>query len=261
MGTLTWALLLFTVIVYITSLLFRELFGRVKKDNIYEYFNSVPRSMLTTFRCSFGDCSSAGGMPIFEHVHMEYGVMASGLYCLFVFSVTIGLFNVISAIFVERTMSVALALNHEKKVARLNNSALWDTRIATVIHRLIDLSGSALSFCKMSEAVDEVIAMEVPNKVLDGVLHDSVVVAALNDLDIDPGDHQYLSDILDPDNSGGVCVSELVDGLRRLRGDPRRSDIVTVDLMVRSMQRQVGAIDASVAALVEQLLPSRDAAS
>ena len=39
-------------------------------------------------------------------------------------------------------------------------------------------------------------------------------------------------------------------GLARLRGDPRRSDIVAVDLMVRSLQagRRLGASRASAAA-------------
>merc|ERR1712113_1283932 len=39
--------------------------------------------------------------------------------------------------------------------------------------------------------------------------------------------------------SGTVAIHELVDGLRRLRGEPRRSDIVKVDLMVRSMQQDI----------------------
>merc|ERR1712139_4553 len=64
----------------------------------------------------------------------------------------------------------------------------------------------------------------------------------LDALDIDKEDHKRLSDILDPDHSGTVGVLELVDGLKRLRGEPRRSDIVTVDLMVRALQEKVHEI-------------------
>merc|ERR1712129_202871 len=65
---------------------------------------------------------------------------------------------------------------------------------------------------------------------------------ALIELDIDPEDHKYLSDILDPDNSGTIGVLELVDGLQRLRGEPRRSDTIAIDLMVRSLQEKVDDI-------------------
>jgi len=65
---------------------------------------------------------------------------------------------------------------------------------------------------------------------------------ALEELDIQKTDHRYLSDILDPDNSSTIGVFELIDGLQRLRGDPRRSDIIAVDLMVRSIQLKIDDI-------------------
>lgn len=58
-------------------------------------------------------------------------------------------------------------------------------------------------------------------------------------LDVDSHDHRRLSDILDPDHSGTIGVLELIDGLNRLRGEPRRSDVVSIDLMVRSLQERV----------------------
>merc|ERR1712203_399266 len=67
---LMWAVLLFLLIVYVMALIFRETWGEEKdKENrwgtdaekVREYFDSVPRSMLTTFRCSFGDCNTKEG--------------------------------------------------------------------------------------------------------------------------------------------------------------------------------------------------------
>jgi len=249
MTTLIWSMVLFFLTVYMVSMVFREAFGRREKENVYELFNSVPRSMFTTFRCSFGDCSTSGGMPIFEHVHNEYGAVASIAYCCFLFTITIGLFNVISAIFVESTMAAASSLERSKKRGRLADEHLWNTRITTLIKRLMDLSPDHSIPGKMSESVDEIFHVAVPGSVIDLVVQDSVAIAALDDLDIDPEDHKYLADILDPDNGGFIAVSELVDGLRRLRGDPRRSDIVTVDMMIRSIQIQVGDIQAKVTAL------------
>jgi len=253
MPTLGWSMILFFMVVYLVSLLFREAFGRKEKENVYEFFNSVPRSMFTTFRCSFGDCSTSGGMPIFEHVHNEYGAVASIFYCFFIFAITIGLFNVISAIFVESTMAAAMSLEVAKKKGRLADKRLWNTRISTLIKRLMDVSPEHSIPGRMSDNVDEIFSVDVPGKVIDLVVKDPVAIQALNDLDIDPEDHKYLSDILDPDNGGSVAISEFVDGLRRLRGDPRRSDIVTVDLMIRSMQQQIGDIQRKVTALLEDL--------
>merc|ERR1712008_574960 len=62
---------------------------------------------------------------------------------------------------------------------------------------------------------------------------------ALTDLDIEPQDCMSLSDTLDPDKSGEIEVIELIQGVSRLRGPSRRSDIVAVDLMTRSMQARI----------------------
>jgi len=246
MTTLMWSMALFFIVVYVVALLFREFLGREQKENISEYFDSVPRSMFTTYRCCFGDCSSAGGVPIFEHVNEEYGAAASIFYCLFVFGITIGLFNVISAIFVESTMAAAEALATGKKQARLADKMLWDTRITTLVKRIMDISPDHAIPGRMSESVEEIYALDVRGAVIDEVVMDPTAKQALDDLDIDPHDHNFLSDILDPDNGGSIGVGEFVDGLRRLRGDPRRSDIITIDLMVRSIQKTLKDLECKV---------------
>merc|ERR1712216_1095477 len=97
--TLGWAIVLFVMTVYVIALVFRETLGREEVyEFIFPYFNSVPRSMFTVFRCSFGDCSTGGGTPLFEHVTDQRGWLAALGYCLFIFVVPVGLFNVIAAI-------------------------------------------------------------------------------------------------------------------------------------------------------------------
>jgi len=87
--------------------------------------------------------------------------------------------------------------------------------------------------------------IEVDRKILDQVaseephIQDPLVVRALDELDIDPHDHAKLSDILDPDHGGTIAVHDLVSGLLALRGQPRRSDIVCVNLMIRSLQERM----------------------
>merc|ERR1719265_1205339 len=141
LSTLAWAVVLFGMIMYVWSLLFREFFGRQEKENISRYFSSVPRAMYTTFRCAFGDCSSNGGVPIFEHVQDEYGWFFSGVYCIFVFMVAVGLFNVISAIFVEALMAVSMAQQSAKLHSRLADENLWEENACRLIIKYMEVCG------------------------------------------------------------------------------------------------------------------------
>merc|ERR1719471_1704922 len=91
LSTLCWSLLLFVLFIYVVALVFREIFGPDKNEEQNDisntdakwYFRNVLRSMFTVFRCSFGDCSTAGGTPIFESVFQS----ASGNFyiCFYIF--------------------------------------------------------------------------------------------------------------------------------------------------------------------------------
>merc|ERR1719149_598043 len=95
---------------------------------------------------------------------------------------------------------------------------------------------------RLSEQIRDVHDLNVPSDIIDLLGEDPEAKQALEDLDINADDHDRLSSVLDPDNSGEVSTVELLEGLQKLRGDPRRSDIVTVDLMLRAVQRDVTAI-------------------
>merc|ERR1711920_257442 len=101
--TLGWSIVLVFGVLYGTSLVCRELLGDRNVEDVRQYFNSVPRSLFTIFRCSFGDCTSSAGVPIIEYVMSSYGALWGLFYSLFVFFITIGFFNVITAIFLEST--------------------------------------------------------------------------------------------------------------------------------------------------------------
>jgi hypothetical protein len=263
MATLGWSLILFVLFTYVVSLIFRESLGPEasrKEDEIslvQRYFETVPRSMFTIFRCSFGDCSTTGGTPLFEHVTEAHGWAWSLILSGFLFVVAIGLFNVISAIFVESTLASAAEMAANKKRMRLQNERRWAVNVAALIRCLLRESGEEedveatdsegiIEPRISAEYLDRVLNTEFPSDLIDSVVKDKEAVKALNNLDIDPHDHAYLSDIIDPDCSGTVGVLELVDGLKRLRGDPRRSDIVTVDLVVRSLQEKVSDMQEKV---------------
>eukprot|EP00929_Paragymnodinium_shiwhaense_P044720 TRINITY_DN22935_c0_g1_i1.p1 TRINITY_DN22935_c0_g1~~TRINITY_DN22935_c0_g1_i1.p1 ORF type:complete len:653 (-),score=101.39 TRINITY_DN22935_c0_g1_i1:131-2089(-) len=239
--TLGWALLLFVMTVYVVALMFREFLGREEHYQIYEYFNSVPRAMITTMRCSFGECVTIQGTPIFEHVDAKYGFGFSVFYCLFAFAMSIGMFNVISAIFVQSTLASATALTAKQKKTRLLDEKLWASRVHFIVCRLMEscLLWDPESSGPLSDYVDDVYDLKINTSELDRLGADVEVRTALDDLDVDPEDHQLLADILDVEQTGHVAVIELLQGVKRLRGNPRRSDIVAVDLTCRAIQNNL----------------------
>eukprot|EP00928_Gymnodinium_smaydae_P071056 TRINITY_DN54737_c0_g1_i1.p1 TRINITY_DN54737_c0_g1~~TRINITY_DN54737_c0_g1_i1.p1 ORF type:complete len:572 (-),score=54.81 TRINITY_DN54737_c0_g1_i1:235-1950(-) len=248
MSTLGWAIIMFLVIVYVVALVFREAVGRQKIENVQEYFDSVPRSMFTIFRCSFGDCSAISGVPIFEHVHVHYGLAYSVLYCLFIFVVGIGIFNVISAMFIESTMKAATAHSIAQKKARMDDIGLWCTNMTMIILELIKASPEhEVPTGSLLNAVDEIVNIEIDRQTVSSVFFDnSVAVNCLSNLDIDPQDNARLSEVLDPDNGGTIAICDLVDGIWRLRGEPTRSDMVILDVMVRSLHMKIDKVTAMI---------------
>merc|ERR1712241_1112084 len=88
-------------------------------------------------RCSFGDCTTDGGTPIFEHVTLFRGGVWSFVYSGFNFIVVIGLFNVISAIFVESTMAAAAKLQVSKLKKRLNDESRWAVNFVILLRALL----------------------------------------------------------------------------------------------------------------------------
>jgi len=245
--TLLWSIVLYAMILFVISLIFRELLGNDVKDVVFDNFNSVPRAMYTTFRCNMGDCSDSSGVPIFEFVltEYEYGIAYSILYCIMTFTITVGLFNVISANFVDSTLAASRRYANNMKQERLSNEVLWATRLTSLVRRLCELkNGSAPE--EMSSAIASLSVMSFEKSVLDNWVRDPEVKRALKDLDIDPQDFNDLSDILDPDQSGTIEMVELQEGLRRLRGFTRRSDILRVDLMVRSLARNLNDVQSLI---------------
>jgi len=241
---LGWALVLFFLVLYITSLLFREMFGSKSwpipysdGEDMIEYFNTVPRSMLTVCRFFFGDFTTVSGMSLLESVNGAhgsfYGVFVSVLY----FAILIGLFNVIAAIFVESTLAAANRTAISRKAERMNDEILWTTRITLLVRKLYEYNGDEVPE-RMSTVMEKMKDEPIPEAAFKEYMKDPAVQKALTDLEIDEADHKYLFDILDNDNTGSITVTQLSDGVERLRGDPRRSDIICIDLMLRSIQEQ-----------------------
>jgi hypothetical protein len=260
--TLLSAIALFLLVVFMTSLFFREFFGQTPKIadceecgdiDITEYFGNVPRAMLTVFRFFFGDFSTIQGVNLYEAIQVHYGTGAQLFVCLVFFFVMIGVFNVITAIFVESTLAAAATLDRKKLLSRLSNSQLWIERIHLLINKFFDSAGKN-DGRPLSVLAGALAAEPIYEHQFQDFIKDDMVRQALDDLDIDGVDHAYLFDILDADNCGNLFLDEFIDGLSRLRGMPRRSDTIIIDLMVREVQKRTHSIEEGMNSLMEKLL-------
>merc|ERR1712100_789228 len=61
----------------------------------------------------------------------------------------------------------------------------------------------------------------------------------LCDLDVSDEDQFYLFTTLDADGSGTIDLGEMLDGIAKLRGGARRSDIVALALTINSIQMDI----------------------
>eukprot|EP00929_Paragymnodinium_shiwhaense_P099469 TRINITY_DN6111_c1_g1_i1.p1 TRINITY_DN6111_c1_g1~~TRINITY_DN6111_c1_g1_i1.p1 ORF type:complete len:823 (+),score=174.37 TRINITY_DN6111_c1_g1_i1:66-2534(+) len=128
--TLLWAVVLLFFVVYVFSLILRQLLKDDIEDCIaeaetcnvemntgmgkhllprqtHQLFGSVPNAMFTIFRCVSGDCATPKGTPVAMVMADIYGALFMIPYCSAFLFVTFGIFNLIVATFVETVMEAA----------------------------------------------------------------------------------------------------------------------------------------------------------
>merc|ERR1712151_472318 len=200
-------------------------------------------------RCSFGECSTSIGSPIIEHVTEAYGGVWGLCYSIFVFFITIGFFNVITAIFLESTTTAAVEVNLRKERMRLSDRKLWAGSVATIIRKILAMEPCGLPpDGKLSTFMEEILQVEVSRVDLNKLIkEDKDVKQVLHNLDIETHDHNKIGDILDVSHKGSISILDLVNGLKRLRGgNLKRSDVVSIDLMLQSLQEQVKGLSRDI---------------
>ena len=92
---LFWAVVLLIGCVYLLGVVTRLMFWDKPE------FETVPRAMFTSFRCFTDGCSSYEGAPLQEILFRDWGFGFMLVYILLFLFVTIGIFNLIMAVFID----------------------------------------------------------------------------------------------------------------------------------------------------------------
>ncbi|CAK9076116.1 Voltage-dependent calcium channel type A subunit alpha-1 (Cacophony protein) [Durusdinium trenchii] len=97
------------------------------------YFKSLPHSMFTAFRCFTGECVNNEGHSITSKMSQEYGLFFELPYVMSYMLVSMGIFNVILAVYVDITMKAA----KENEAQTAEQHARESIRIARTTRELL----------------------------------------------------------------------------------------------------------------------------
>jgi len=250
------------------------------KSSQKELFGSVPRSMFTVFRCFTDGCASVDGTPLVPYFYNTHGIIFVGAYMIVFLFVIFGLFNLIMAVFVENTIENAKCDDARRREARSNEHVRIAKKLQEVIVMFctsesdlpLEDDGSLIrkgpevnwfrklfstnSSPQQTQSFDDQdgrrpnksmpmmnLRMEVSHAAFIKMLRVPDVQDMLDDLDISVNSRGTLFEVLDANCNGTLEVSELVQGLLKLRGSADKGDVVASLLAIRSVQKSIRAME------------------
>merc|ERR1740121_2957908 len=114
-----------------------------------EFFGTVKKAMFTTFRLMIGDFTTYNGKNLAVALSRGYGDMFHITYGIGMIAVMFGLFNVITAIFVDSTVSGLKHTDLKKNHSRANERTFVKSKLKALLEQIVLLR------CQQAEDQDE----------------------------------------------------------------------------------------------------------
>jgi len=169
----------------------------------------------------------------------------------------------VHGIFVDNVISGAKFNDQVKLSRRLQDQRFFAEKMAELTELLIQTCPSIADGCRLSRdgmgkvgaitVLEQASNMQVTQADFDELRKVARFSAILNDLDVSIEDQISLFETLDADGSGTLDLAELLDGIAKLRGEARRSDIVAMNVRVKSMQTEFKGDMAEIVMALQQL--------
>lgn len=242
--------LLFTVIYVIAGTATIALDTRkLAEIGLHAYFYNIPTTMFTAFRCFTGDCVNDQGHSLTSVLSREFGFLFVLGYIASYMLVTMGIFNVILAVYVEITMRSAKESDEQYVfesigVARATRELLKKFAAAHHVFHILEDHTAELSQLEISQSAtlftdDELQDnIEISKELFLLVIQDRGVQRLMDDLDLPPN-RAHLFEVIDADGSGTLQIQELLQGLLKLRKEVNKGDVVAPLLATKSVQDMV----------------------
>lgn len=267
---LLWAIVLLLLLLYLLGIIGRTLLSHIPE------FNSVPAAMFTAFRCFTDGCSSYDGKPLQELIRQQLtqdglGGLFMMLYILLFLFVTIGIFNLIMAVFIDNVNEGGV----KKKQRNLGATAAKTEYKLTSFFRdkfmlmLENNRGSvaqrrSVVMDKVTDAVDAVYAKygnkvesydEITEQIKTEMRERDIMVARgifeqwlttdeelhnmLDEADIDLSAKYDLFDVLDADLSGELDFVEMIEGFMKCRGPVSKNDVISIRNKIGFLSKKI----------------------
>lgn len=258
MRVLGWAMVLLASMIYSAAIFTTSMFGL--SELVDDEMSTVANSMFTLFRCFTDGCVARDGRPLNELLAQEWGLIWVIPYVFMYVGVTLGLFNLIMAIFIDNVMANQM----QRKLQEISNTA------ANVE---VDIKEQLLRLTLLSKTfgIPEEIEREI--KALDGHFSSNVArtrakfealigakvvitkaaflswltdpefLRVLKDADIETANQSGIYEVLDADMSNSLSIEEVFVGLMRLRGPIAKSEIVGLILRLRHVTMMMNGMN------------------
>jgi len=247
---LLWSIVLFFICIYVLGVCMKELVG-----GSHEEFQSVPAAMFSVFRCFTDGCVAYNGTPLHERLRrsLNLGGVFMVLYILMFLVITVGVFNLIMAIFIDNVVSTTVKRKQQDLGSREE-----EMRIA-IEEMLVDMLRNATSrrkgtrssmhaksvlherskTCALAMAQVRSERVLISRELFNTWLTDPDVLALFDEVEIDTATKSEIFDVCDVDKSGSLTPDELVSGLMRLRGPISKCDVIAIRLKVRYLTQML----------------------
>jgi len=244
---LTWAIVLLVMLTYLVGVGMTYLVGLYEPE-----FRTVSQSMLTLFRCWTEGCAAYDGTPLVERLREKYGYTVMVFYILITMFVTVGVFNLIMAIFIDNVLA---AQNNKKHKEIAERSSEIELKFRKLITDFLSGRQPSVRIKRSNFTMWQVPSVSVSDKqrveedwdalrkrhvsitrsAFKQLLRSEEFAHVLDEAEIESSNHFELFDVLDADMGGELSMDELTTGLMKLRGPVTKADIVAVRLKVRHL--------------------------
>eukprot|EP00930_Biecheleria_cincta_P031108 TRINITY_DN21583_c0_g1_i1.p1 TRINITY_DN21583_c0_g1~~TRINITY_DN21583_c0_g1_i1.p1 ORF type:complete len:823 (-),score=123.89 TRINITY_DN21583_c0_g1_i1:365-2833(-) len=225
-----------------------------------EYCGSLTGCMFTIFRCMTGDCTTMGGRSLTEIWSKGYGTRFSVFYATAMIVVIFGIFNIITALFIEATLSGLKSNELHRKYDKLTETGYVKKKMHDLVIRLTaETRALRRRHAPMSkvqsilgnglQVADQLFHQERQSTISG--LHEEIFLSELEFLEIMkvPKVRDILRELdivvelragvfeaFKINGDGAVSMSELLSGLMKLRGDIQKTDMVAQQMLIGQLK-------------------------
>lgn len=228
-----------------------------------EFCSSVMGCMFSIFRCMISECTTTGGRSLTMVFSDGIGLEFDAFYAISMVAVIFGLFNIITAIFVEATLNGLKENEVQRRYAKAYESSYMTEQLAKLVMTVSSqvqklrsrTDGMALLSDTFQKGLTKGMSMgndaPAPSNALQKgeiylseeefnqlVRHPDVRLI-LNDLDVNVEPRPGIFEAFNTEEDGTVSLSELVSGLMRLRGELHKVDMVIAQMSLDNVVKQV----------------------